>query len=117
MANILKVNEQNTIHQLAAQGWSLRRIARELQVDRKTVRRYLVAAAKSPTISTPGVTQPEPPKSPISTAGSAAGPDLVTEALQAEAGRPSLCEPHRQRIAVKLDSGLGGQRIYQDLQA
>ena len=52
MANILKVNEQNTIQQLAAQGWSGRRIARELKVDRKTVRRYLQEAAKSPTIST-----------------------------------------------------------------
>ena len=52
MANILKVNEQNTILELAGKGWSLRRIAQELKIDRKTVRRYLRAAAKSPSIST-----------------------------------------------------------------
>jgi predicted transcriptional regulator len=54
MRNILKVHEQNTIQALAAQGWSRRRIARELGLDRKTVRRYLSEAAKSPTLSTPG---------------------------------------------------------------
>jgi len=83
MANILKVNEQNTIQQLAAQGWSGRRIARELRVDRKSVRRYLQAAAKSPTISTPGSAAAEPKSPTISTPGksgsppsSALGPEL-----------------------------------------
>jgi DNA invertase Pin-like site-specific DNA recombinase len=40
---------------VVAQGWSRRRIARALKLDRKTVRRYLNAASKSPTISTPGL--------------------------------------------------------------
>jgi transposase len=35
----------------------------------------------------------------------------------AKAGRPSLCESHRQRIDTKLESGLSAQRIYQDLVA
>jgi len=100
MANVLKVHEQNTIEQLAAQGWSRRRIAQHLQIDRKTVRRYLKAAAKSPTISTPG---------------EANGSEVVLLAIQAEAGRPSFCEAHRQRIESKLDTGLSAQRIYQDL--
>jgi len=124
MANILKVNEQNTIQQLAAQGWSRRRIARALKVDRKTVRRYLKAAAKSPTISTPGSGEAESKSPPISTPGESktapaqlAGPELVIAALEAEAGRPSQCEPHRARIDAKLDEGLSAQRIYQDLVA
>ena len=117
MANILKVHEQNTIQQLAARGWSLRRIARETRTDRKTVRRYLEAAAKSPAISTPGSPQPADSKSPISTPGQPGGAELVTEALEAQAGRPSLCESHRQHIDAKLDAGLGAQRIYQDLVA
>jgi hypothetical protein len=41
MANLFKVTEQNTLQPLAARGWLHRRIARELKIDRKTVRRYL----------------------------------------------------------------------------
>ena len=122
MANVLKVHEQNTINQLAAQGWSRRRIARELGVDRKTVRRHLKAAAKSPTISTPGSGEVESKSPTISTPGEsgsfpmpATGSDLVSAALEAEAGRPSHCEAHRAGIEAKLDTGLSAQRIYQAL--
>ncbi len=122
MANILKMHEQNTIQELAARGWSRRRIAREMELDRKTVRRYLKAASKSPTISTPGSEVGSGPKSPISTSGAGNGSHLVAEALHAQriesaAGRPSLCERHRELIQSKLESGLSAQRIYQDLVA
>jgi transposase len=135
MANILKVHVQNAIEQLTAQGWSRRRVAKHLGIDRKTVRRHLRAAAKSPIISTPGSGPPDPSKSPISTprsteadmaANSLAtvatphqpmGPEMVTAALQAEVGRPSLCESHRLRIESKVETGLSAQRIYQDLVA
>jgi transposase len=117
MANMLKVLEQNTIQELAAKGWSGRRIARTLNLDRKTVRRYLSATAKSPTISTPGSGDGDSKSPGISTPGQAVGPEVVATVLDAEAGRPSLCEPHRQRIQAKLDAGLSAQRIYQDLAA
>jgi transposase len=115
MANILKMNEQSTIQELAAKGWGVRRIAREMKIDRKTVRRYLKAAPKSPTLSTPGSVPGEDSKSPISTPGKTTGPGLVTEALRSVSGRPALCEAHRQLIESKLEVGLSAQRIYQDL--
>ena len=40
---------------------------------------------------------------------------MVRAAVQAEAGRPSLCDPHRERIEAKRETGLSAQRIYQDL--
>ena len=50
----LKVNQQQTIVALRLQGWSKRRIARELALDRATVRKYLAQAeAKSPTTRKP----------------------------------------------------------------
>ena len=115
MTNILKVDEQNTIQQLAAQGWFLRRITRELPVERQTVRRYLRAAAKFATISPPGTTEPVVNSPPISAPGPATGPALVSAALAAAAGRPSGCERHRPQIEAKLELGLSAQRIYHDL--
>lgn len=41
MANLLKMAIVESIRSLFAQGWSRRRIARELGVDRETVRKYL----------------------------------------------------------------------------
>ncbi len=122
MANVLKVHEQNTILQLAALGWSRKRIALELGLDRKTVRRYLRAAANSPPISTPGSGAAESKSPPISTPGESSppsaqtvGPEGVTAAVAAAAGRPSHCQAHRARIQAKLDLGLSAQRVYQDL--
>src|SRR5437899_2362875 len=100
MANILSVHEQQVITSLAAQGWSIRRIARELKLHRKTVRQYLpeaTPASKCTTLSTPG----SPPKCTISTAG--------------KMGRKSLCEACAKLIEQKAAQGLSAQRIYQDL--
>lgn len=86
--NQLKVNYQQSIVALHGQGWSKRKIARELGVDRVTVRKYLAAAAKSPAPHT----------------GSEGAPDPK-----------SLCQPHRSRIEQAMQQGLSIQRIYQDL--
>jgi len=100
MPNLLQVNEQEAISTLAAQGWSIRRIARELKLHRQTVRRYIEQSkggSKCTTISTAG----PPPKCTISTAG--------------KMGRKSLCDSIAQAIEAKAGQGLSAQRIYQDL--
>ena len=85
--NILNVSLQHSILTLAAHGWSHRRIARELDLNRETVGRYLRLARSKPAISTPG----------------------------SPAGRQSLCQPWQPQIEAAVAVGLSAQRIYQDL--
>lgn len=74
------------IRGLLDQGWSQRRIARELRIDRETVARY--ARLGEPKASNPAIST---------------------------AGRPSQCRPYRSVIEGKLEAGLSAQRIWQDL--
>jgi transposase len=100
--NLLKVNEQQAILALTGHGWSRRRIARELGINRETVGRHLRLAEAKPAISTAGSADTAEPKPAISTAGSGAG-------------RRSLCEPFQEAIKTGLSAGLSAQRIFQDL--
>ena len=100
MSNSLKVSLQATIYSLHDRGWSRRRIARELGVDRETVSRYLLLA--KPAISTTGFEGAGEAKPAISTAGKGVG-------------RKSQCEPLAEVIVAKVEVGLSAQRIYQDL--
>jgi len=106
MANTLKMAIIHTIQGLLEQGWSHRRIARELGIHRETVSRYsrvLRSVDSKPAISTPGPLDPIDPKPAISTLGS--GPP----------GRLSHCRSLRSVILGKLEQGLSGVRIFQDL--
>jgi transposase len=89
--NQLKMDIQQTISTLSRGGWSQRRIARELGIDRETVARYRRLAR-----------QLAEPKPAISPAGS-------------KPGRASHCEPFESFIKAGLDARLSAQRIYQDL--
>jgi transposase len=100
MSNVLKVSLQATIQSLHERGWSRRRIAHELGIDRETVGRYLQLA--KPAISTSGVEGVGEVKPAISTAGKGVG-------------RKSQCEPLIEVITAKVEVGLSAQRIYQDL--
>ena len=129
MPNNLKMELINTIYALQRQGWSKRRIARELNIDRQTVRKHLRSESKSPTLSTPGSLSEAGQNHPLSTAGSLSAEDqnhpvstpgdlAVTQAIErvyGSSGRPSKCEAHAPSIRAKLERGLTAQRIYQDL--
>ena len=103
----LKVNQQKTIVALHQQGWSKGRIARELDLDRATVRKYLAEAdSKSPTPQTDS-TESLPPASPTH----------PQTGSSSDCGPASLCKPWREQIEQALAQGLSMQRIYQDLVA
>ena len=101
----LKVNQQQSIIALHAQGWSGRRIARELGLNRGTVGKYLAGSSKSATNPQTGSAAADPPKP-------ATNPQTGSLTVS---GPASLCDPWREQIEAALERGLSIQRIYQDL--
>ena len=101
----LNVSLQHSIATLAANGWSARKIARELHIHRETVGRYL----RPELISKPAI----PP------AGSAEEADSKPAIVHAGSrlGRTSQCAPLATVIQQGLLAGLSAQRLYQDLVA
>ena len=142
MANRLKMATVQAILQLHSLRWSQRRIAEELEIDRKTVRRHLLRhlggpnAPKAPTGSEgPKRTtldlvpapdnEPSDPVDPADLSAISNAPRAPTGSpaplddhrRAGVAGQRSACEPHRELILAKLEQGLSSQRIHQDLAA
>jgi len=140
MANRLKMAKIHSIRTLRAQGWSQRRIARVLDVDRETVARYVRAATGSDPQNQPnlpigseGLRDPPEasPNQPNLPAGSGGLEGLSPEAVSGlgadpggqnqpnppigSVGPASRCEPFRELIRGALERGLSAQRIWQDL--
>lgn len=116
MANKLNMVKIHAIIGLLEQGWSYRRIARELGIDRETVARYdkLRRNRSNPAISTAGSGLPDNPKPAIVTPGFELA-DLVFPTSARPPGRISQCEPFKETIKTKLEQELSAQRIFQDL--
>jgi transposase len=146
MANVLKMAIVQAIQQLHASGWSGRRIAKELAIDRGTVARYLPSpppdpkpailpagspgsnAATFPGLPAPAAETPPGNEGDDLAAGSNAAivptgspggniPQAGQSGLRLPRGRPGQCEPLREIILAKLDRQLSAQRIWQDLVA
>ncbi len=127
--NQLKMDRQQTISTLSRGGWSPRRIARELGIDRETVARSRRLARQveepKPTIPPAGSESVEGPNATlvpsapeVTTAPSqppAEPPNPAIAPAGSKPGRVSQCEPFASFIKDRLDSGLSAQRIYQDL--
>ena len=90
MANQLKVPDINAILTLHKSGHSKSEIGRMLGIHRETVAKYILLQ------SDPKSTEPDP---------------------RVCSGPASSCEPLREVIDRKLEDGLSGQRIYQDLRS
>jgi transposase len=117
--NRINVSLQQSIIALVERGWSKRRIARELQLDRATVTRQLLAKANAATNPALGSDAAGPPKAATNPAvGSpevAAANAASNPALGARPGPRSLCAPFAAKIEAAVQAGLSAQRIYQDL--
>jgi len=113
MVNSIKVVMRDAILGLWRQGWSYRRIARELGVHRKTVARHVRLAKEgskwpNPTAGTDRPTEAE--------CGTCQSPP-AGGSPPGRSGPASRCGPFREIVVEKLDAGLSAQRIWQDLVA
>src|SRR5262245_22405830 len=130
--NQLKVHIQQTIVTLHQQGWSGRKIARELGLNRGTVSRYLRQVAKPANLPTgpettaepkPAIvpagsqpaSDPKPAHLPAGTSERVPAPAPPAAARPIQPGRASQCELWRTQIQGLVQQGLSAQRIYQDL--
>ncbi|MBI2498201.1 MAG: helix-turn-helix domain-containing protein, partial [Opitutae bacterium] len=120
--NQLKVSIQQSIIVLTTRGWSRRRIARELGVDRATVGRQLrraeaeANAATNPTLGSEGDPSSNAASNPTHGSESELPPKPATNpTLGSASGPASRCAPFAVQIAAGMEAGLTAQRIYQDL--
>src|SRR6266705_5180105 len=126
--NRLKMDIQQAISTLSRSGWSQRRIARELGIDRETVARYrrLDHQVKEPKPAIPpagseAVPEANPALAMTGDAGSerptvsVTSPKPAISPIGSKPGRVSHCESFKAAIEAGLDRGLSAQRIYQDL--
>ncbi len=112
MANNKEVSIIHAIITLYARGMPKLRIARELGIDVKTVRRHLRLAEQAGAEAGPVGS-----KSLFPPTGSEGSNSLISPPGSGgeHPGRRARCEPFRKRIESKLEDGLSAQRIYQDL--
>jgi transposase len=121
MANRLKMALTESIHSLYQRGWSQRRIARELNVDRETVAKHLRARqdeskpATAPIGSLAQGDESKPATAPIGSSGGFDLPPAIVHSPPPTPKQPSGCEPWRSTIEAMVKLGLSAQRIYQDL--
>ena len=117
MANQLTMDKSLAINNLRGAGYSERRIAKTLGVSRGAVRRHLAAENPNSTTAPTAPSGPAPTGSADSNSTTApTGSDRPEDTNTAVAGN-SQCEPFRDIIIDKCQTGLSARRIHQDLVA
>lgn len=118
MANRLGVAMQRKIIQLHLYGLSNRKIAQDLEINRKTVDLY-VKKYKQIVQNGPNLTTGSVQNGPNPATGFVDVPDDIKRTTNpSHSGSKrmvSLCEPHREFIENGCQKGLSATRIYQDL--
>ena len=120
---------RQSIITLTGNGWSQRKIARELGINRETVAKYRDQARAegqpNPAIVPTGLPEASASKPanlptgspaaerPQTNSGTEPKPAIVPTG--SGPGRKSQCEPFRDPITLSWEAGLSAQRIYQDL--
>ena len=90
MSNILEVPQQQAIQALIAKSWSVRRIARTLGINRRTVKRY-AAVPKCTTEVITGSVPPDGPKCTTEVIAGSVPPEESKCTTQVITGSRSLC--------------------------
>jgi transposase len=121
MANHLGMAVVETILSLHGRGWSQRRIAEELGINRETVARQLSQAqneskpASAPTGSDESAPGSKPASAPTGSSSPSDSAERSSVPIRLAGNQRSACEPWQALIASMLEGGLSAQRIYQDL--
>jgi hypothetical protein len=108
MSRILKMSDQQAIQALAAKGFSLRWISRELNINRRTVARYAAAPAAKCTTEPGKVT---------AGSGSVEESKCTTPEGKVTAGSRSSCALHAGVIEAMAADRFTAQQTWADLRA
>ena len=114
MPKVITVDIQYSIQSLHRNGFSKRRIARELGINRRTVNKYLAVKLVDPDEPGKCTSNSNTGSEGKCTSNSNTGSG---KECQRHSGPRSSCEAYAETIRGKYCHGLSGQRIYQDLKA
>ena len=108
--NHLKMNVRAAIITLSGKGWSQRRIARELGIDRGSVAKYR-HEARAGDEAKPAILPPGSPETGLEASGKPPDPKPAIVPAGSGPGRQSQCEAFRAEITQSWETGLTAQRI------
>ena len=128
MPKVTEVNTQETISYLANQGWSIRRISRELNIHRNTVKKYINCTTDPNTglklicttdlnTGSNSICTTDPNTGSMLEYSTTLEEETISKAAQKRNGPRSNCEDYHDFIKQEFEQGLSAERIWQDLKS